>query len=859
MADPRLKIVPIDHDRSESYLGLAVDGMGRIFVGGREALYVYEPKLGGGYRSRRELYRFPPDTWLFNIAVRGHDLYVLTADALYVLPDGVVKREDLHPQKILWGMPNVSVHLGMHGMAFGPDGDIYVAMGDPVWYQANYGRPDHWTHWTFYHGPETNQTPYVGTGGVLRLSPDGRRLEVFSQGMRNDCGIAFDSSWNLFGSDNDHEQDYDNFAPGRLLYVAERSYFNWPRGWMTEKQPWRSDLLQTMTAKLGPCVPVGLCYYDDPFFPPEYRNCLYLARWDTRSIPRYPLRVEGDAYRTDEFPFLIAVGEGGTARPVSVTVGRGGRIFAICCHMEHNESTPHYQSDLFMITMSEDSKEAPFRAFDETEAPLDSLFEELDAPSFERRLRAHLELMRRGAPAFSEAVKRLATLNPASPAAVDLVWLAAADPGRSGLKKLVELTHNSVANVRLTAIRALARFGTDGEGPEVFLAALGDADARVRHGGLLSLFGQSGAPPVEEVAAAGAATLGQIIADGWLTNRFVSGGPSQMTSGMQPQWEDGSYIRQAAAFYLASKGGFKQLAALCDDADPRRRLMGVLALGFQLTIPAKNEVPSRWIPRSSVMADATNYFGPDCLEDRSVDRPYCEAAGMFSTQGIWLAVTMTQEQREAVLLLERRLQDSNENIARQALLFLRLIRKKDSDQEMALELGLVPQARSRRPLRNFRAATSTNLPPAFQKFDWAKEALKGDSGRGHELFVNRGCVRCHSVKTADGGSGGPSLAAAGSRFSASYLAESVMAPNAVVLPMFRWTAFGLKDGSEVDGLVVAESPEEVEVLMPSSLRQKILKEDITSRQIQNHSPMPEGLINTPDELRDLLAFLTSLK
>jgi putative heme-binding domain-containing protein len=115
------------------------------------------------------------------------------------------------------------------------------------------------------------------------------------------------------------------------------------------------------------------------------------------------------------------------------------------------------------------------------------------------------------------------------------------------------------------------------------------------------------------------------------------------------------------------------------------------------------------------------------------------------------------------------------------------------------------------------------------------------------------------VKTADGGSGGPSLAAAGSRFSASYLAESVMAPNAVVLPMFRWTAFGLKDGSEVDGLVVAESPEEVEVLMPSSLRQKILKEDITSRQIQNHSPMPEGLINTPDELRDLLAFLTSLK
>ena len=92
-----------------------------------------------------------------------------------------------------------------------------------------------------------------------------------------------------------------------------------------------------------------------------------------------------------------------------------------------------------------------------------------------------------------------------------------------------------------------------------------------------------------------------------------------------------------------------------------------------------------------------------------------------------------------------------------------------------------------------------------------------------------------------------------------YLAESVMAPNAVVSPLYRWTAFQLTDGSELDGLVGNETSDDLEVLTPSTQRRKVRKEDIVSRELQNRSPMPEGLINTPDELRDLLAYLTSLR
>ena len=50
---------------------------GRLFVGGREALFVYEPDERGGYRPRQLLYRFPPDSWINDVEVRGNDLYVM--------------------------------------------------------------------------------------------------------------------------------------------------------------------------------------------------------------------------------------------------------------------------------------------------------------------------------------------------------------------------------------------------------------------------------------------------------------------------------------------------------------------------------------------------------------------------------------------------------------------------------------------------------------------------------------------------------------------------------------------------------------------------------------------------------------
>lgn len=86
-----------------------------------------------------------------------------------------------------------------------------------------------------------------------------------------------------------------------------------------------------------------------------------------------------------------------------------------------------------------------------------------------------------------------------------------------------------------------------------------------------------------------------------------------------------------------------------------------------------------------------------------------------------------------------------------------------------------------------------------------------------------------------------------------------MTPNKTVAPMFRWTLVRLKDNDEVAGLVTGETGETLELLLPTGTRRALRKSGLASREIQDRSPMPEGLVQTPAELADFLAFLLAQK
>jgi len=815
LAEGNLKVVEIDSDPTESFLALQLDSTGRLFAGSREALFVYEPAPKGVYQQRKLLYRFPKNSWVYGIVIRGRDLYVSTHTAVYLLPDAVFKRSGIEPRRLLWGLPmlkSFEEHQGLHSMVVGPDGDLYMALGDNLVPYGDFKRADHWGHWTFFHG--NSKTPFTTTGAVIRLSPDGEQLTPIARGLRNCCGIAFDADWNLFGNDNDHESIPSEYVPGRLVNIVPHAYFSWPRGWLIEKHPWRADLLATLNPNLGRYVPTGLAYYDEDYLPTLRRNLL-VAEWGKGVLPRYPLEHVGATFKAEQINFLSA---SNNVRPVWVAVGRGGRVFVSTLTMAGNEASPVARSEIVMITRSDDAPDAPFEGYEETTASNDKLFSELQNPSWQRRYRAHIELSRRGKSVAADVEKQFERTPQDSVAFNHLLWLEAADSTR----EIIPLAKSKSDPSRLQAVRAIARFGQSNEDRTVLDEALNDKNPRVIAAALAGILDRSGSFPSGRVFALA-------------------------------QSED-SFLRLPAVQILADRAPLRELQKLSESPSSSERLAGVLALGFRLTVPpATKPLPEDFPLNTKGFSTRVQYVGG--VEDLAK----VERTGVFTMADVWAKSTKTAEQETIFALLERRLDDANDRVAKQSAFFLRLLRDPRVDAKAASVLGIAPERLQNKAIANAQTTGMTELPKAFDLPDWGKRAAMGDAKKGRELFETRGCAVCHAIKPGEAGGGGPSLVGAGSRFNVTYLVESVITPNKTVAPMFRWTMVRLKNNETFAGLITGETADQIEFLMPTGIRRTVKKSDVVQREIQNRSPMPENLIQTPDELRDLLAFLLTLK
>jgi putative heme-binding domain-containing protein len=651
--DAALKAVRIDHDERESFLGMACDAAGRLFVGGREALFVYAPDDASqtGYGPRREVYRFPDHTWIYDVAVRGHDVYVLTVSALYLLPDAArpsalpgndaetaaADRPAIVPRRLVWGVPLGHVHQCFHGMAIGPEGDIYFAMGDPLWYYGDFNRPDHWGHWTMFCQPEGTRVPYTGVGGVFRCRPDGSELRVVARGLRNPCGLCFDSHWNLFSNDNDHEGLPYQYVPGRLIHVTPHAHFSWPTGWMLSKTPDRADLLETMYDGLGRAVPVGQAYYDDTFLPGRLRNNLLVARWCTRAVTNYPLEERGASFRATEEQTLLAGRD--LARPVSVCVGRGGRIFVSVAYMAHNEGSPTYPSDVVMITRADDAAPYPFERYEATEASNLVLLGELSDPSWSRRYQAHVEIIRRGGEALNYVANRLPQVRDDDLGRECMVWLAATQGGDKAREWLQTKSQESATDpsVRRQAVRAVAQstraWGTGG----VYLGrALHDPDPAVQLAALCGMF-----------------------------DKYNFGDRGRI---VELAGSTDTYLRQAAALLLVEKATPKELREMCQADDAPTRLAGVLAVGFKLTLPPATEEIPYVFPLQETRGYEVTY-----ADGQTVDLRMHGRIGNFTVAEHWNARKQPDLREPLFDLLLPRLDDTDEAVRLQAAHFLSLL------------------------------------------------------------------------------------------------------------------------------------------------------------------------------------------
>ncbi len=212
------------------------------------------------------------------VAFKGNDLYIATVSTIYKLPN--IEANFINPPKpvVVYDKYPKDKHHGWKFIAFGPDGKLYVPVGDPQNISDN---------------PETIYST------LTRMNADGTDMEIYAKGIRNTVGFDWqpgDSS--LWFTDNGRDQLGDN-VPGDELNHAPvaGAHFGHPyclqgnildpvygKGMDCKNYTPPVQLLDAHVAALG------MRFYTGKMFDSSYTNTIFIAEhgsWNRSSPSGY--------------------------------------------------------------------------------------------------------------------------------------------------------------------------------------------------------------------------------------------------------------------------------------------------------------------------------------------------------------------------------------------------------------------------------------------------------------------------------------------------------------------------------------------------------------------------------------------
>lgn len=138
----------------------------------------------------------------------------------------------------------------------------------------------------------------------------------------------------------------------------------------------------------------------------------------------------------------------------------------------------------------------------------------------------------------------------------------------------------------------------------------------------------------------------------------------------------------------------------------------------------------------------------------------------------------------------------------------------------------------------------------------AVETLVGDSTRGHRLYQTL-CVTCHRLR-GEGQEVGPDLGMVGLK-PVDWLLTAILDPSQAVEPRYRAWTLRLKDGSELVGLLAAETSNNFVLRLTGGTERAVLRSDIAAINPLDLSMMPTGFESALkiQDMADLLRWLRS--
>ncbi len=160
-----------------------------------------------------------------------------------------------------------------NGIQIGIDGWIYIAIGDFGFANAK--------------GADGTELTLLG-GGIVRVRPDGREMELYTTGMRNIYDVAIDPFMNIFTRGNTNDGGGWNV---RFTHHVQSGDYGYPRLFINF-----ADEIIPALEDLGGGSGVGALFLDEPNWPEKYNKQPLMADWGRKAVYLHRLTVDGASY-----------------------------------------------------------------------------------------------------------------------------------------------------------------------------------------------------------------------------------------------------------------------------------------------------------------------------------------------------------------------------------------------------------------------------------------------------------------------------------------------------------------------------------------------------------------------------------
>lgn len=666
-------------------------------------------------------------------------------------------------------------------------------------------------------------------GYIAHTDPEGKTIEMFTAGFRNEFDFAFDGNGEIFSYDADMEWDIGSpwYRPTRICHATSGGEFGWRSG--NGKWPvYYPDSLPPVV-DIGPGSPTGVVFGTGAKFPAKYQRAMYGLDWTYGTLWAIHLTPEGGSYRGEKEEFVA-----GKPLPLTDAIIRpqdGAMYFTV--------GGRKTQSGLFRVTYVGSESTAPVTALPLTaEAKVRRDLEKLHEPgtgleAIEKawphlgdkdrfvRFAARVALERQPVEKWTERA-----LTEKNPQAALEALVALSRIGRSAKAAEASLAEAQKKNSAFSSGPVLPTLPEDATLQKRVLEALGRLDFQKLEGEqrfaliraydlAFTRFGK----PAAEVCAQVAAKFDPLFpqADPYLNRELVSlltfVDSTSIVAKTVPLLDTTPDVGGAIASdsVLARNEGYAHAVNSMGESRPNRQAIAyacALRNARAGWTPALRKAYFGWFPRTHTWHGGNSFT-------KFLDNIRAEALKNFVPEAEYAAL-----------------------------------------DELSKQAPPAPPANyvaPKGPGRNYTVDEAVAL---------AKDGLHGRNfEQGKAMFTSTLCIRCHHFN-GEGGNIGPDISGAGNRYTLRDLLENIIEPSKVISDQYGTDQLELKDGSTVIGRVVVEENDKLFVmtsaLAPESLT-PVNAGDVKSRKPYPVSMMPVGLVNAlnKDELLDLLAYIQS--